>query len=79
MNYEEFHNGLRVLLNIENDEFAEATGETSYTAFDLFSRKPHDWFIRAGDQRALGLFAIIAERNAKSAVVQTSLEAEDPA
>ena len=79
MTFAEFHNGLRVFTSIDGDEFAAAIGDDDPALWERFEANPHDFFVRSPDARAKALFAIITERNAKSAVVQASLEAEDPA
>ena len=45
--YQEFHNMLRVLLNIDHDEFVQWGGASN--EWPTFARNPWDWFIRAGD------------------------------
>jgi hypothetical protein len=71
MTFEEFHNGVRVLFNIEQDEFAAAVRFPQ--DFGSFTMNPTTWFLKSGDEDAKGLFAIIERRNAASKSVQLSI------
>lgn len=65
MKLREFHNGIRVLFNIDAHEFSEAGGEMRY--WPQFRDDPVRFFLRADDETAGGLFAIVERRNAKRA------------
>jgi hypothetical protein len=69
MELREFHNALRVLMNIDGDEFVRAIGRDSAIwspdDWPKFSNNPHLWFIRANDADAKAIWAIIEERNLK--------------
>jgi len=64
MNMREFHNGLRVLLNIDKGEFDAALHAVGSAAllgeqeWPRFRSNPHMWFIRANDTLALGMIAM---------------------
>ena len=64
MTYNEFHNALRVLMNIDADELENAgvidIGDAR--AWDTFSANPWDWFIRAGTERGMKLWRLMEER-----------------
>jgi hypothetical protein len=71
MKFEDFHNGLRVLMNIEFDEFQKRVGHDWNSVGlveDQYQRlvsNPHRYFIQAPDCVVERLFAIITERNAE--------------
>jgi hypothetical protein len=75
MELREFHNALRVLMNIDADEFYAAVypGKGRYILpthnqrddWGKFGSNPHLWFIRANDADAKVIWAIIEERNSK--------------
>ena len=71
MTFDEFHNGIRVLFYIERDEFAAAVRFPQ--DFGAFTMNPHTWFVKSGDEDAMGLFAIVERRNAESKSVQLSI------
>lgn len=60
-----FHNRMRILLNIEPHEFADA-GLTLEQWRD-FDADPHRFFIRAGDATAAAIWSIVEKREASSA------------
>lgn len=67
MSFAEFHNGLRVLLNIDRHEL-EAAGiidRADHNAWGTFHRDPFRWFIRASDEQAERLWRIIQARQSK--------------
>jgi hypothetical protein len=75
MNLREFHNFLRILLNIDADEFMQAVygrdthpgeGGEEWAAWTTFREDPYRWFIKAGDQQAAALWKIIERRNLQS-------------
>ncbi len=64
MTFAEFHNGLRILLNIDRDEL-EAAGVIQHgdrRAWGEFRTDPFRWFIRASDERADKLWTLMKER-----------------
>lgn len=77
MELREFHNALRVLLNIDADEFVGAVYAKEYAGIDTpnlleiksnwvrFQENPWFWFIRANDTDAKAIWAVIEERNSK--------------
>ncbi len=69
MTFTEFHNALRVLLNIDGDEFLRAlwpNEEPNFLmhdeAWEAFDDDPHMWFIKAPDAAARAIWAIVEER-----------------
>lgn len=73
MEFAEFHNGLRVLLNIDYPEFEQAVhaGQADLPAslrddpaeqWPAFRDNPHRWFIRAPTAQALQIWTIVKER-----------------
>lgn len=56
----EFHNGLRLLLSIDMDEFVAAGGDV--VEWPAFRENPHTWFIRAPDSVAEKLWNLMQER-----------------
>lgn len=64
MSFAEFHNGLRILLNIDRPEL-EAAGVikvNDHNAWGTFTRDPFRWFIRADDETAAKLWAIVQRK-----------------
>lgn len=62
MTKHEFHNALRILLNIDMDEFVAAGCDADQ--WPAFRGNPHMWFIRASDRDAERVWLLIAGRNA---------------
>lgn len=66
VDFRQFHNRLRMLLNIDAFEFFEATGtdgDSDHSAlWEAFQANPWRWFIRASDDEARGLFRIMVDR-----------------
>ena len=75
MTFAEFHNALRVLLNIDADEFLGAVlpdeeydgrqpdlKSAAWRLWDEFKENPHRWFIRAPDDQAQAIWKIIEGR-----------------
>lgn len=62
MTFNEFHNALRILVNIDMDEFCKAVPDEKQWA--AFAINPHGWFIRACDAHAKPIWKIVEERNA---------------
>ena len=75
MDFADFHNALRILLNIDQPEFDETldpmdrqeagalAGEWADRKWRRFRDDPHRYFIEACDSQAKKLFAIIEERS----------------
>jgi len=64
MTFEQFHNALRILLNIDRDkmEYAGIIDRGDLNAWGEFRRNPFRWFICVPDEKAKKLFSIIKER-----------------
>ncbi len=62
MTLRKFHNALRILLNIDMDEFVAAGCRSEQ--WREFRDNPHAYFIEAADREADALWKIIEERNA---------------
>lgn len=64
LNLREFHNGLRILLNIDRDELVAAgvIRHGDHNAWGEFRRDPFRWFIRANDERADKLWELMKKR-----------------
>ena len=64
MTRREFHNGLRVLMNIDKWEL-EVTlgGEVSTPMWERFRDNPWQWFIKAPDSQAEAVFKVVEARN----------------
>ena len=73
MTLREFHNGLRILLNIDRDEVGRVLSPLYENAADwddsvsLFMRNPHMWFIRAPDAQADAVWEIMRARMTRRA------------
>lgn len=65
MTLREFHNGIRVLFNIDMDE-ATAAGVEPHQ-WPMFRDDPVRFFLRADDETAEKLFAVVEKRNAARA------------
>jgi hypothetical protein len=61
MTFGEFHNALRIMLNIDQHE----TG-LDKAAFATFQADPFRWFIRASDENARKVWAIIEDRQPRA-------------
>lgn len=64
MTFAEFHNGLRVLLNIDQLDLVRAgiLPANNINAWGEFRRDPFRWFIRADDEKAHKLWALVEGR-----------------
>jgi hypothetical protein len=64
MQFREFHNGLRLMLNIDRDELEDAglIDRGDHNAWGEFRRNPFIWFVRASDERAEKLWALMQKR-----------------
>lgn len=75
ISFDEFHNGLRVLFSIDADEFIQAVhggdgappvrDSEEWQDWERFRDNPPVWFIKAPDERAQAIYAIVHERNAR--------------
>ena len=63
MELREFHNALRIMLNIDKVDFCLAGGTDDQ--WPAFRDNPHMWFISASDEQAAGLWTIIQARQQK--------------
>ena len=70
MTFEKFHNALRILLNIDGDEFIAAIEAVRVEGdndpqdeWDRFNGNPYRWFIRSPSRIARAIWQIIEERN----------------
>ncbi len=63
----EFHNLLRIMLNIGSYEIEEAGifPTDSDDEFITFRRDPYRWFIHAEDDKARKMWALIQKRNSR--------------
>ena len=69
MTLREFHNGLRVLLNIDAYEFMPAVYPqgtddqgAAFADWEAFRDNPHRWFIQAPDAKAQAIWKIVEGR-----------------
>lgn len=64
MTLREFHNALRILMNIDRDDLERAgiIGRADHNAWGTFTRDPFRWFIRADDVTAEKLWRLIERR-----------------
>lgn len=64
MTFREFHNGLRILLNIDRHELVEAglIGAHDNNAWGGFRRNPFIWLVRASDEQAAKLWELMERR-----------------
>ena len=67
MTFEEFHNGIRVLHNLEREEIRGVAN------IERFMSDPVRWFISADDDSAHRVFAMIEAINLASPNVRKSL------
>jgi len=61
MKFAEFHNNMRIMLNIDRDVL-ESAGVIEFgdnVAWEMFIKNPFMWFIRAPTQQAQKLWALI--------------------
>lgn len=68
MQMDQFHNALRILLNLERQDLQDA-GVINFdddAAWRRFSDNPHRWFIVASDDQARALWALIESRQPAS-------------
>lgn len=65
MDFDEFHNALRIMLSIDMHELVSAgiIAPGDIAAWTAFSSNPFRWFIRADDDQAQRLWTIIQERH----------------
>ena len=67
MHLREFHNGLRILLNLDQDQLVDvgALAADDWEGWLSFRENPFDWMIRAGDAQAECLWALMKTRMSK--------------
>ena len=64
MQFGEFHNGLRIMMSIDQDELVSAgiIRANDHNAWGEFRRDPFRWFIRASDDQAKKLWTLMQKR-----------------
>ena len=64
MEYQEFHNALRILLNIDQDALVNigVLEHGDHNAWGEFRRNPYRWFIRVPDGVSKKVWEIIKKR-----------------
>ena len=74
MNYPEFHNALRILMNIDQDELVNAGVLISgdHNAWGEFRRDPFRWFILVPDEVSEKVWQIIKLKEEKKDERETS-------
>jgi len=81
MRLDEFHNALRILINLDAHDL-EAAGiiaRGDHNGFGTFRRDPFRWFIRADDATARKLFTLIERRQAPMLGVGEAHRCDDEA
>lgn len=80
MNFHQFHNAMRVLFNIDADEFLRAVygidtrpdeNSREWGTWIFFRDHPHEWFLRAPTEKAEAIYALIEDRDRHRAREQT--------
>jgi hypothetical protein len=83
MNFTEFHNALRILLNIDGDQFAKAVIEAQANIpatmrddpermWPAFRENPWRWMIKAPTPQAKAIWALVEARQPASKVGRTT-------
>ena len=79
MTFDQFHNALRVLLNIDYDEFAQAVNKAQTDLppgfprdepeeqWPVFRDNPHMWMVRAPTPQAEAIWSIVEARSVRKA------------
>jgi hypothetical protein len=76
-----FHNFLRILLNIDADEFIQAVygrdtapphDSDEWMEWEKFHKRPHFWFIAAPTEKAEKVWALVERRQPASKVGRTT-------
>lgn len=64
MTKREFHNGLRVLLNLDRDELIKGgvLKPNDHNGWGEFRRDPYRWFVRAPDAEADKIWKLVEKR-----------------
>lgn len=64
MEFREFHNGLRILINIDRDELVDAgvLDRNDFHGWLKFGADPFRWFVKASDEQAGKLWALMKKR-----------------
>ena len=81
MRLSEFHNALRILINLDAHDL-EAAGiikRGDHNAWGTFRRDPFRWFIRADDETARKLFTLIERRAEPMFKTTEALRVDDEA
>lgn len=81
MTFTQFHNAMRILFNIDADEFIQAVygrdtkppdDSREWKDWKFFRDHPHEWFLRAPTEKAEAIYAIIEARQPHVHVKDTS-------
>ena len=65
MTFDEFHNGLRILMSIDSDELDKAgvfDRKSGAADLNLFYDNPHRWFILASNDKAMRVWELMKKR-----------------
>jgi hypothetical protein len=63
MTLRQFHNALRILLNIDAPDLYDALGRKDAIAWRSFVDNPFRWFITASDADAEAIWNLVEKRN----------------
>ena len=81
MRLAEFHNALRILINLDRDDL-EGAGiikRGDHNSWGTFHRDPFRWFIRTDDETARKLFTLIERIQDPTFKVTEALRVDDEA
>jgi hypothetical protein len=67
LSYSDFHNLLRMLWNVDFDEFSAAIPRNASAKWAKFQENPHQFFVRADDTTAFALWGVISGRHSTGA------------
>ena len=64
MEYKEFHNALRIMMNIDRDEMerAKLIDKGDHNQWGTFRKDPFRWFLRMPDNKALIFWDLLKKR-----------------
>lgn len=67
MTFAQFHNGLRILLNIDRHDLVERgiIKANDNNAWGEFRRDPFRWFVKAPDAKAKAIWALVEARQVR--------------
>lgn len=67
MTFREFHNGLRILLNLDRQDLVDAgvIRPDDHNAWGDFRRNPFRWFIQGSDTQAEKLWVLMQKRGVR--------------